>query len=249
MAKITIIVQGIAISYHKNDGLWKILFPFGDFHLLKFKETSNDSGLSLAKSNRYIRITTENAESNFESGDNYKDFLDLTDEYSHLNGVKLKEDWKDQAGLMSVENAKFSVHKYTDYEHFMLKDTKVTSMPKKIGYSGKFEIVSESITVHLDGHPDFPKVFDNDCTLIFDNDCHDDEPKKSGDFEMVYNVIEDAQNPVRQFTVATVPGNSYKSIIPGTTFISQSEEVCYRDPQNRSLPCHIVKVSKAENLL
>lgn len=249
MAKITIIVQGIAMSYHKNDGLWKILFPFGDSHLINFKETSKDNGLSLAKSNRSIRITTENAESSFASGDNYEDFLDLTDEYSHLNGVKLKEDWEAQAVLMSVENAKFSVHKYTAYKHFMLKNTQVTSMPKKIGYSGKFEIVAESITVHVDDHPDFPKVFDTDCKLIFDNDCHDDKPKTKGDFEMVYNVIEDAKNSARQFTVATVPKNSRKSIIPGTTFISQPEEICYRDPINRGLPCHLVKISQAENLL
>jgi hypothetical protein len=249
MAKITIIVQGIAISYHKNDGLWKILFPFGDSHLIKFKETLNDNGLSLAKSNRYIRITAENAESSFAAGDNYKDFLDLTDEYSHSNGVRLKEDWEEKAVLMSVENAKFSVHKYTDYEHFMLKDTVVTSVPRKMGYSGKFEIISESITVHVDDHPEFPKVFDADCTLIFDNDCYDDKPKTRGDFEMVYNVIEDSQNSARQFTVAAVPDNRDESISPGATFIPQTEEAGYRDPLNKGLPCHLVKISKTESLL
>jgi hypothetical protein len=249
MAKITIIVQGIAMSYHKNDGLWKILFPFGDSHTIEFKENLNDNGLSLAKPNRYIRITTENAESSFAAADNYEDFLDLTDEYSHSNGVRLKEDWEEKAVLMSVENAKFSVHKYTECEHFMLKDTIVTSLPRKIGYSGKFEIISESITVHVDNHPEFPKVFDTDCTLIFDNDCYDDKPKTRGDFEMVYNVIEDAQNSVRQFTVATVPENSYESIRLGATFIPKPEEACYRDPLNKGLPCHLVKISRTENLL
>jgi hypothetical protein len=245
MAKINIIVQGIAISYHKNDGLWKILFPFGDSHLIKFKESSNDTGLSLAKPNRHIRITTENAKSRFASGDNYEDFLNLTDEYSHLNGVKLKKDWDNQAVLMSVENAKFSVHEYTEYEHFMLNDTKVTSMPEKIGYSGKFEIESESITIHVNDHPDFPKVIDKDCSLIFDNDCHDDKPKASGDFEMVYNVIEDAKNSEWQFNVATVPTDCDEAIIPGKTFIQK----VYRDPRNKNLPCHMVRISRAENLL
>jgi len=248
MAKITIIVQGIAISYYKNDGLWKILFPFGKSHLITFKESSTDKGITLAKSGRSIEITAENAESDFEIGANYKDFLDLTDECSHSSGVNPKKDWEDRAVLMTVENAKFSVHEYTKYKHFILKGINVNSTPKKIGYSGKFEIESESITINVDGHPEFPKVFDSDCMLVFDNDCHDDRPKTSGDFEMVYNVIEDVQDSAQQFTVATVPKNRLKSLLPGMTFIPQVAEDPDRDPQYKNLPCHIVRISLTENL-
>ena len=248
MAKITIIIQGIAISYHKNDGLWKILFPFGDFHMVEFKERSSSDGISLAQSGCNIRITTANAQSSFEAGDDYRDFLDLTDEYSHSSGVKLKQDWQDRAVLMSVENARFLVHKYTDYEHFMLRDTNVTSVPKKIAYSGKFEIEAESIAVYVDDHPEFPKVFDDVCTLVFDNDCHDDTPKTTSDFVMVYNVIEDVEDPALQFTVDTIPSNSYERIYPGAIRASQTDKVCYRDPVNKGLPCHIVKISKSVEL-
>lgn len=249
MANVNILIKGIAMSYHKGDGLWKVIFPFGECHKIKFKETKDEPGIALAENNRRIRITTENANSAFEIGNNYNDFLDLTAEYSHVNGVKLLPEWEDHGNLMTLENARLSVDEHTENEHLMLRKNIVTMAPTKIGYSYKAEIESERVIVDVDNHPDFPKVFDQDCTLIFDNDCDQGETRKISDFQMVYNIIEDAaMTNTEQFAVAKVSDKIKFPIVNGTVFEGETDEK-FKDSFADGLPCHAVRISKAERLL
>jgi hypothetical protein len=248
MAKINIIIKGVAMSYQKGDGLWKVLFPFGECHKIKFKETENDPGIALAGKNRRIRITTENAESAFEIGDDYNDFLDLTADYSHANGVKMRAGWEERAVLMTIENARLSAADYTDDAHLMVRGNTVTLAPKKIGYSYKAEIKSEKIIIEVDNHPEFPKAFNQDCTLIFDNDCEQGEARKISDFEMVYNVVEDAATKNEQFVVAKLSADMTVGIVAGTKFEGEAAKK-FKDSFEGGLPCHGVRISKIENLV
>jgi hypothetical protein len=247
MASINIIIKGIAISYHKNDGLWKVLFPFGECHQVRYKESDNDPGIPLAEINQRIRITTENADSTFEIGENYNDFLDLTADYSHKNGVRMKDAWDENAVLMSIENAKVSVYEYTQNEHLMIKEKRVTLAPTKIGYSGIAIIESEKVIINVDNHPGFPKLLDKDCTIIFDNDCEQGETREISDLQMVYNLVEDPRAANEQFIVTKVPQNLDFEIVVGTVFDEETDENI-RDPSLYGLPCHLVRVSKPEEL-
>jgi len=247
MAQVNIIVKGIAMSYHKNDGLWKVIFPFGECHKVKFKEGSGDLGISLAEGNRQIRITTENAVSSFEIGENYDDFLDLTASYSHANGVRMKDGWEEAAVLMTVENGKFSVDEHTETQHLMLKENSVTLEPTTIGYSGKIEIDSERVIIDVDDHPEFPKVFDSDCTLIIDNDCEQGETRIISDFDMVYNVVEDAAMENEKFVVTKAPEKAEFPIVVGRIFDGAQGDK-FKDPFTRGLPCHMVTISQTDNL-
>jgi hypothetical protein len=251
MAEINIIIRGIAMSYHKNDGLWKVIFPFGECHKIKFKEGETDAGIALAEGNRQIRVIAENAVSTFEIGDNYDNFLDLTASYSHVNGVKMIDGWEEHGVLMSIENGKFSVDEQTETEHLMVKGNSVTFAPAQIGYSGKVEINSEKITVEVDNHPEFPKVFEQDCTIIFDNDCEQGDTRLTSDFDMVYNVVEGVtQEGVAQderFVVAKVPENPVSPIVVGTIFEGEQGNK-NKDPFARGLPCHLVTISKTDYL-
>jgi hypothetical protein len=249
MAKVNIIIKGVAMSYHKGDGIWKIIFPFGECHLVKFKETENELGIALAGKNRRIRIRTENPQSTFEVGDDYNDFLDLTADYSHANGVKMQAGWEDRAVLMTMENTRLSVAEHTQSEHLVVKAKIVTLEPTKIGYSYKAEIESEKVIVEVDNHPDFPKVFDNDQTIIFDNDCQMGETRKTTDFEMVYNVIEDAAQKTEHFEVAKVSVNSKSSIVAGDVYEAATADEAYKDSYIDGLPCHGIRISKIDNLL
>lgn len=247
MAKVNIVIKGISMIYHKDDSIWKILFPFGECHQVKFKQNENDSGIALASSNRQIEITTQNASSVFEIGDSYNDFLDLTAEYSHANGVKIQNEWEDRAVLMTLENAKISVDEYTKNLHLMMKGNTVTLEPTNIGYSAKAEIESDEVTVNVSKHPDFPKVFNQDCTLIFDNDCEEGETRIISDFQMVYSVIEDIAQE-EQFSVAKLSKNVNFPVVAGTVFEGEKEDK-FKDSLADGLPCHIVKISKPENLV
>jgi hypothetical protein len=243
VAKVKIIIKGIAMSYHKNDGLWKVLFPFGNGHEIKFKENPNDEGISLKEKGRKISITANNASSSFEIGSNYNDFLDLTADYSHSNGIKLKSDWSDATVLTTIENAKFSVDEYTEQDHLLMKDDVVMLEPKRIGYSGKVEIECDQLVINVTNHPDFPKTYESDCVLTFDNDCDQDVRRIGTDLELVYNAVEDAKETKLQFTVIKVPDNLNAPIIRGTPIDSND-----KDPFSR-LPCHMVRISDSDNLV
>jgi hypothetical protein len=248
MATVNIIIKGIALVYHKDDGLWKIMFPFGECHETKFKEGFTDSGIPLAAANRQIRIRAENPSSSFEIDDNYYDFLDLTADYSHVEGVRLKDDWEENAVFMSIENAKLSVHEYTATEHMLLSGNNVTFAPTNIGYSAEAAINCERVVVEVDNHPLFPRVFEQSCTLIFDNDCEQGAEREISDFDMVYNVVEDAQTAAERFVVTKVTEDRDFPIVVGTVLDEKFDQK-YKDPFAKGLPCHIVRVSKSENLL
>lgn len=246
MATVNIIIKGIAMTYYKEDGIWKILFPIGDCHELRFKAGDNEPEISLAEVNRRIKITTQNPTSEFEIDDTYSDFLDLTGDYAHSNGVKLKDDWSENAVLMSIENAKLSVHEYTKTEHMMLKENSVTLAPTQIGYSAQAVINSEKVIVNVDNHPEFPKTFEEDCTLIFDNDCGEGDLRETSDFDMVYKIIEGIDSAEEKYVVTKVSESMDYPIFVGKVFNQDDDS---RDPFARGLPCHLVRVSKAENLL
>ena len=248
MATVNIIIKGIAMTYHKDDDIWKIIFPIGEGHELKFKESPEALGIALAEADRQIYITTENPITTFEIDDNYNDFLDLTGSYSHANGIRLKDGWSENAAFMTIENAKLSVYEYTETKHALLKNNQVTFAPVQIGYSAQATIESKSVTVNVNNHPDFPKVFDTDCTLIFDNDCEQGETREISDFDLAYNIIEDIETAEERFVVTKVPENIDFPVFVGTVFDSVMHEKC-RDPFARGLPCHIVRVSKPENLI
>jgi hypothetical protein len=246
MATVNIIIKGIAMTYHKGDGIWKILFPIGDGHEIRFKENENEPGTPLAEANRQIQITAQNPTSQFEIDDSYSDFLDLTGDYAHSNGVRLKNDWSENAVLMSIENAKMSVYESTTTEHMLLKENRVTFAPAQIGYSAQAVIISETVTVNVDNHPDFPKTFEDDCTLIFDNDCGEGAQRKISDFDLVYQVVEAIDAAEERYVVTKVPESIDYQIVVGTVFDKDDDS---KDPFARGLPCHLVRVSKSENLL
>jgi hypothetical protein len=243
MAKLNIIIRGIALSYHKGDGIWKILFPFDENHQIRFKGSPSDAGISLAQANRNIKITAENPVSTFEIGSDYENFLDLTADYSHKNGVVLKPDWRNKAVLMTIANAKLSVDEYTEKEHMLIKDGLITLEPTLIAYSGVAQIIGEKIIVEVSNHPDFPKVFENDQTLIFDNDCAHGADRIGSDFDLVYQILRDKQEAEQQFTVCKVPDNT-NSIFS----IGVNVNINNVDPFT-DLPCHKVRISKSENLV
>lgn len=245
MATVNIIIKGIAMIYHKEDKIWKILFPISDGHNINFIENDNASGISLAEANRQIQITAQNPSSEFKIGDNYFDFLDLTADYSHSNGVRLKDNWSENAVLMSIENAEMSIYEYTETEHMMLKENTVTLAPQRIGYSANAVIKSESVVINVNNHSEFPKIFEEDCTITFDNDCGEGDKRKISDFDLLYKVVEGMDAAEERYVVAKISENIDVPIFVGKVFEQDDDS---KDPSARGLPCHLVRVSKPESL-
>lgn len=259
MSKVTIITKGIGLFYLKDE-IWKIMFPFdADFssdascHRVEFsfrKDGEADSEpVILANPNRSINIEVKNAapSSVAAAGSNIDDFLDLTANYAHSGGVKLKPDWNEKAVFISIPNAKFSVDELTEDE-FILSENNQPKMIKKIGNTGMAEIELEAdgnISVKNENDEEvFTSEPGFDYFLTFDNDCEKEKLLEStGDFEMVYNIVEDKDNPNRKFEV---------SQYLGTMAMKKNNEIIFMNKSIlstvRGLPCHKVLISNTDGL-
>jgi hypothetical protein len=109
------------------------------------------------------------------------------------------------------------------------------------------EIKAEKVIVEVDEHADFPKTFTEDCTIIFDNDCHALEARELSDFAMLYDIVEDADNPRVQFTSAKYTDEITGTLAAGAV-IQSDAGVALRNNTTEGLPCNLVSASKGDAL-
>jgi hypothetical protein len=222
--KINLINNGLAIFYHKNDGVWKVIFPFDNDHKINFsfkktkiiESAANNDGeieinkniieelvshpISLSAANREISIEAANVlpPDSPESSD-FSEFIDMTANYSHSGGVKLKDGWREHGVLMKVPDAIFFMEQSTSKE-FMLRPQN-SFIGVDLGTIGEVvggRIVLNdggSLALKIDGKDLIPPInFEEnaDYTLIFDNDCATVNGMGKEDFSYYYNLLEDS---------------------------------------------------------
>lgn len=258
MAKVTAFFRGSGGFYEKGDGLWRILYPFDDCHTVRFKLSEEEKGISLAAPGREIRIKVENPVSRFEIGERFDDFLDLTSEVAHKDGVKLKDAEQPEGVLILVENAKLSVGEHTSCRFQLLqsKTDNILTAPKEIAYSAKIEIEGEKIIIEADGAEDFPRSFEQgNVEIIFDNTCPptEDEEDESNvepisDLALLYTLIEDVNDPKKTLTIARDPAQMPGALIINPASFAGSRRLDNVRPGEKGLPCNIVKISKPTNM-
>ena len=221
--KITVIVKGIGLTYMK-DGLWKVVYPVDSCHQLKFAYQKNAEKVvelgSLAAPGRVINIATTKATSQSGTAKDLEEFVDLTADYSHKE-IVFKDDWRKVATEMILNNAVLSVGSLANSKFAVERDGEITHPPGifgavlkaeiEIGDGGKLDIV-------IDGNSF--KSFDYEpeasYTLIFDNDCHRLEninlmSTEEYDFQMYYNIIQDAEDPKTEIALVSPPEEANSS--------------------------------------
>jgi hypothetical protein len=126
--------------------------------------------------------------------------------------------------------------------------------PKKIGYSTEFTISGSGITLLLDSaDPNVPSTINTDCTLTFNNSCSKPNLDDNADFRMVYQVVEDAGEPGREFEMMRDP-NDQPSLIDKLVWwlsgVFGSNLAILNNPLKGvpGLPCNVVVVSDAQHL-
>lgn len=251
MAKITIVVRGISLIYHKNDGLWRVLFPFDDCHTIKFKTPQNGAGVSLTIPGLKVRAKANGPTSVFKVGDRFEDFLDLTGEGVHENGLKPKGGADRPAVLLTMQNAEFSLGEPTNSD-FQFIDAGVPIGPfRQVAYSGKAVIECKELVIEADGVTGFPQTFDQDGTqLVFDNICFPDPDPFESDLKLLYTIIEDAGGTGKEFTVdrpddqKPSPFESPHTEADDFTGFGQ-EDNNVRPLIDEGLPCNVFKASEA----
>lgn len=251
MAKFQIIFKGIGIVYSQKE-MWKVIFPFDNCHEVKFssdcKGTPNGS---VKGKNRQITITADEPDSSFKIGQDYDNFLDMTDSDMH-KAVMKKSDWNEQAVLVSVENAVFSQHELTKCRYIVKLGDKTVKPSAILGYSGRADIEAKSITVYADGVEGFPVTFVDDCTITFDNECYNEETfRDESDIFMTYWAIEDKDDTEKKFTVVRDPADM-RTTADNEVLDESIENITIMDnnpgPGEEGLPCHLVRVGNSGDL-
>lgn len=210
MSTFTIITEGIAVSYLKDDA-WKILFPFDDCHILKLKlklgegtDISATAGIPLGQGGR-VEIDVVDPLTRASKGPGYNDFLDLTDDNMHNTLIPRTEAGASNHFLLSMPFAVLSPEDYTNRRYRLVnQDISVapTTQFRKIGNRGRAIIEGSEITVRVSGPEiNFSMTFSESTTILFDNDCEKQTTSEHGDLDMVYGLLRDADLEAMKFMV------------------------------------------------
>lgn len=247
MAKVKITIKGIAMSYHKDDGIWKVIFPFnadagGDCHNVRFT-VDGAATAPLAAPGRTVSITAHNPKSKFAVGKGYKEFLDLTADYSHDDGVLNWDDWKTRSVFLSMENAVFSLDEMTKSRYALELDGRTTKKSDYLGYSGIAEIEAERVDIKIS---DMETIsITTDAKVIFDNTCEEKTLRDNLDFQMVYFAVKDKKNPKKEFNLVREPADMPKKNSAGGGSV-----IVFDNPPEGvpGLPCNKVRISNPKDL-
>lgn len=238
MAEFKIVFKGIGLFYSKNR-IWKVIFPFDNCHEVKFSSDCRERPKGALKgAGRQVAITANNPTSQFENGNVFNSFINMTANYSH-RAIKKKRDWNNEAVLVSIENASFSLKELTRSRFGLKRNNQWTLPPNHIGFSAVAVIRADSITISANGAADFPVTFDTDCEITFDNDCErGTSPSENSDIAMIYRIIEDADDPTVKFTVERHDDDKAPS--GGKSLDKLKVTFNNPFPQEEGLPCHLV---------
>lgn len=271
MAKIAIIITGIALSYQKDDR-WKILFPFNDCHDIKFSYSSGNEDYDfgpLAKTDRQIEIrTTGPVTSTHSVGTYYDDFIDFTADYSHKDGLEILPDWNQSGISLTIQNALFRLYEFTNTKCVLREVSGIVDPivfgPEIVGYSAMAHIeIGEGGAVEVvqidDGVETLIESFSSDALLIFDNNC--DEISRNSDTEMLYQLVKGKDTDTQEFSSVRDPddlpialpqflsvkpeGQSKKDIFLAEIFNTENSAVASGDD---SVPCHKFRASQSDDL-
>jgi len=251
MAKFKIIIKGIALSYIKKDNVWRLLFPFDRCHTVKLKLDEHDPGISLASPGALIDVTTgANTLSKGGAKSTYRNFLDLTADRMHDDGLVLRDDWEKSAVRMKIANALFSVYEMTKTRIAVTEDGEEKIPADYIGDTGLAEIESDELIIKVSGAKNFSMRFTADTTVTFYNDCDNTSEIAFTDMAMLYWVVKDKEKPRRQFSVAeegaqrsSITPAAQPSVMPGGPQVATPDGRAERVMGVAGLPCHKVRVS------
>jgi hypothetical protein len=214
---LNITIKGICICYLKNS-VWKVLFPFDDCHKIKFSYKKNNetetTPVSLASSNGSIVFEVQNATTTAQALTSFSKFVDLTDSFAHSNGLVMQTNWSNIAVEMEMPNAEFFAAQ--EKGDFLLLDQTETNTIHDYGKIGtvvgatiKID-TGGSLSMKVNGNEQFPlNNWEEGATytLKFNNDCDSMSPNDN-DFEMLYDIIGDAQSSLLEFRLSDEGGGN-----------------------------------------
>ena len=217
---INIKVSGVVLFCQKM-GITRLIFPIdADCHRVAFthqKQGESPSAVTnLAQPGREIQVATQDAVSTTGVSNDINQFIDLTADYSHDSGIEMKTGWQDKAVVVTIENAYVSLGELSARKFILLEDNVIRRKAEKIGNSFNADITLSSngrVSIFYEEMNQDFSVFESEAgsnyTLTFDNDCAMLPPTARNDFDMYYDLIEDAFSRRKFKLIGLKPESGY----------------------------------------
>jgi hypothetical protein len=246
-------MEGVSLSYKKH-GLWKTIFPFGeeaDCHRVTLKEGSAGTEIALARHHNRITVTTpDTGGTEAREGEGFENFLDLTVVGDSHDSIELKSAWEQNCVFMTLENAELMEHEPTLCRYQLReKGGGITRRPRRIAYSGRAEIVADTIKIEIPGLQGYDPLTltpeSEDMILTIDNECDDKPTSQTGDLDLLYMfIVRDAAATQRQFAVERDPRDEPLPRYRDKVRIVNNNPAAFE----RGLPCNKFVASNVEGL-
>jgi len=204
MPTLNVIVKGIGICYGKNPD-WKFLFPFDRHHRVRFNDGSGRT-TPLAFPHETISILAANPTSRWGLVQSeFDNFVDVTAGYAHKDGIMSVQDSGCLGVSLVIKDGVFHQEEDTHCRYLLKSNGAATKPPAQIGYSARIELSGDQFTIASMHLPGSPMTVSGDTTIEFDNSCPGRSEDGDADFEMIYNLVQDARDPAREFTIERDP--------------------------------------------
>lgn len=252
MIRARINILGIAICYYDSAAdVHKVLFPFNDEHIVRFK-IDGEIERPLAEEGRQVVInaTPQDNSSQLDVGN----FIDITGNGAHSGGVEVLSDWPERGLLLTINNASFRKDADTKCRYGLHEANGTPSSFGIIGYSGHYQVEGE-MGIEIDISGSKVPIYGNriplqtGSTVTFDNTCRSNctgnaTNDQDADFKMIYSVVSDKDDPGRYLHLDRHPSEK-----PQTTKDFEMG-VKNNNPELRQpgLPCNILVASDEKGL-
>lgn len=258
MPTLTIIVKGIGICYRK-DPYWKILFPFDRHHKLKLEIVGHNT-LTLGIPQETISIEAMGATSTFgENNSDFDRFINITGNNGHSRGIRPLIGGNSRYALLTIKDGVFFQDEPTKCSYSLIKKQDSVVPPGTayavVGYSARIEVTGEKFSIAAQHIPGSPIQISSDSTIKLDNTCEKCNPDGDADFELIYNMVEDVDDPDREFTIVRDPKDDAS---PLTKIISAIAKILHEpivfevsdNPESGKIgmPCNLVVSGDSTNL-
>ena len=194
--------------------VWKVLFPIdqNDCHKLIFSAKGSNGvylshPISLAVPNTILSFKTTDATSSISSLRGFSTLFDVTGSGAHENGLDRNPYWYNHCVLLEIPDAILNVVEMTKSKYILKSQNRQNIPLNHIGYSvtgrielkntGKLILSDNSGTVFFDSS----KHKESNFRLKFDNNCDIPPSRGPSDLGMLYRIIQDKNDPLKQFSV------------------------------------------------
>jgi hypothetical protein len=260
--KANVQIKGIGIWYYRNDGKFRVFFPFDLNHNVRLS-INGEQAIPLAHPNQRVNIVVTNPMA--APDPDMSALMDITEKDKAHVEVKAFIDQVNLAPahrgvLLVMDKGKYSQAYPTKCRWGLRqKNGNKELEPREITYSGQLDLEGTDIRFEFVPPIAAPTIHDGD-RIVFDNECAPQNADESADFQMIYSILFDKHSPGTEFAIRRHPDDEptlwtllldwLRRIVGGDTSSEGKAKMFNNNPVRfqKGLPCNNLKASASDDL-